>query len=35
MLHSWKLGFQHPRTGEWKVFQARLPQDFADAMRQL
>ena len=35
MLHAWKLGFQHPRTGEWKVFQAPLPDDFADAMTRL
>ena len=33
MLHAWKLGFRHPRTGEWKNFQAPLPNDFADAMR--
>jgi len=35
MLHAWKLGFRHPRTGEWKVFQAPLPDDFANAMKQL
>src|SRR6266487_7192386 len=35
MLHAWKLGFRHPRTGEWKVFQAPLPDDFADAMTRL
>jgi 23S rRNA pseudouridine1911/1915/1917 synthase len=28
MLHSWKLGFRHPRTNEWKEFQAPLPDDF-------
>jgi len=33
MLHAWKLGFRHPRTGEWKNFQAPLPNDFAEAMR--
>jgi 23S rRNA pseudouridine1911/1915/1917 synthase len=33
MLHAWKLGFHHPRTGEWKTFEAALPNDFADAMR--
>jgi len=22
MLHAWKLGFRHPRTGEWKSFEA-------------
>ncbi|PYL09166.1 MAG: RluA family pseudouridine synthase, partial [Verrucomicrobia bacterium] len=35
MLHARKLGFRHPRTGEWKVFQAPLPDDFADAMTRL
>ena len=25
MLHAWKLGFRHPRTEEWKDFQAPLP----------
>ncbi len=33
MLHAWKLGFQHPCTGEWKKFEAPLPEDFTDAMR--
>jgi 23S rRNA pseudouridine1911/1915/1917 synthase len=28
MLHAWKLGFSHPRTGEWKHFEAPLPDDF-------
>lgn len=28
MLHAWKLGFQHPRTREWKSFEASLPDDF-------
>jgi len=35
MLHAWKLGFQHPRTGEWKSFAAPLPNDFTDAMRSI
>jgi 23S rRNA pseudouridine1911/1915/1917 synthase len=35
MLHAWKLGFQHPRTGEWKSFAARLPNDFTDALRSI
>src|SRR6266487_446239 len=29
MLHAWKLGFRHPRSGDWKVFEARLPEDFS------
>jgi 23S rRNA pseudouridine1911/1915/1917 synthase len=32
MLHAWKLGFRHPRTNEWKEFEAPLPADFEDAM---
>jgi 23S rRNA pseudouridine1911/1915/1917 synthase len=34
MLHAWKLGFQHPRTAEWKNFEARLPDDFATAINR-
>ena len=33
MLHAWKLGFQHPRTAEWKAFQAPVPEDFEEAMK--
>jgi 23S rRNA pseudouridine1911/1915/1917 synthase len=32
MLHAWKLGFCHPRTGEWKHFEAPLPDDFNRAI---
>ena len=32
MLHAWKLGFRHPRTAEWKNFEAPLPNDFATAI---
>ena len=35
MLHAWKLGFSHPRTGEWKEFEAPIPSDFEDALAQL
>ena len=35
MLHAWKLAFQHPRTGEWKKFEAPLPVDFRDAASSL
>jgi 23S rRNA pseudouridine1911/1915/1917 synthase len=31
MLHAWKLAFQHPRTGEWKKFEAPAPDDFLQA----
>jgi 23S rRNA pseudouridine1911/1915/1917 synthase len=32
MLHAWKLGFLHPHTGEWKNFEAPLPDDFKGAI---
>jgi len=32
MLHAWKLGFSHPRTGEWKQFEAPVPDDFKQAI---
>jgi 23S rRNA pseudouridine1911/1915/1917 synthase len=32
MLHAWKLGFRHPRTGEWKNFEAPMPEDFRQAI---
>jgi 23S rRNA pseudouridine1911/1915/1917 synthase len=35
MLHAWKLGFQHPRTVEWKSFEAPLPEDFQNALNSL
>jgi len=35
MLHAWKLGFRHPRTEEWKQFEAQLPRDFHDAIKSL
>jgi 23S rRNA pseudouridine1911/1915/1917 synthase len=35
MLHAWKLAFHHPRTKEWKEFEAPAPQDFRDAIRSL
>jgi len=35
MLHAWKLGFEHPRSGERKNFEAPLPQDFQSALNSL
>jgi len=35
MLHAWKLGFRHPRTGEWKNFEATLPDDFNHAIARI
>jgi 23S rRNA pseudouridine1911/1915/1917 synthase len=32
MLHALKLGFHHPRTGEWKNFEAPVPDDFKQAI---
>ncbi len=32
MLHAWKLGFRHPRTEQWKSFEAALPDDFTYAL---
>jgi 23S rRNA pseudouridine1911/1915/1917 synthase len=34
MLHAWKLGFHHPRIGNWKHFEAPLPDDFSQAIGQ-
>lgn len=28
MLHAWRLGFHHPRTGAWVEFTAPPPEDF-------
>jgi 23S rRNA pseudouridine1911/1915/1917 synthase len=35
MLHAWKKAFNHPRTKELMKFEAPLPADFAEAMRQI
>jgi 23S rRNA pseudouridine1911/1915/1917 synthase len=34
ILHAWKLGFFHPRTHEWKNFEAPLPEDFKAAIAE-
>ena len=31
MLHAWKLGFTHPRTGEELLFVSPIPADFLQA----
>jgi 23S rRNA pseudouridine1911/1915/1917 synthase len=31
MLHAWRLGFRHPRTGIWQEFTAPIPEDFRQA----
>jgi 23S rRNA pseudouridine1911/1915/1917 synthase len=28
MLHAWRLGFHHPRTGAWLEITAPIPEDF-------
>jgi len=33
MLHAWKIGFRHLRTGEWTDFRAPLPDDFATELK--
>ena len=35
MLHAYKLSFDHPETGERMEFEAPLPEDFLDVIRQL
>ena len=35
MLHAWKLGFTHPSTAGWKIFEAPMPEDFSEAMESL
>ncbi len=32
MLHAWKLGFVHPRTGEEMRFRSSIPDDFVKAV---
>lgn len=28
MLHAWKLGFSHPKSGDWMEFLSPIPEDF-------
>lgn len=34
-LHAWRLGFRHPADGRLLVFEAPLPDDFADLVKTL
>ncbi|WP_281975605.1 RluA family pseudouridine synthase [Halobacillus litoralis] len=34
-LHAKSLGFEHPRTGEWKKFEVEPPQDFKETLSYL
>jgi 23S rRNA pseudouridine1911/1915/1917 synthase len=33
-LHSWRMGFEHPMTGERLEFEAPMPPDFAEVLDQ-
>ncbi len=35
MLHALKIGFYHPKTGEWMEFTAPIPEDFKKVIRAL
>jgi 23S rRNA pseudouridine1911/1915/1917 synthase len=35
MLHAWRLGFEHPETGEWLDFESRLPEDMKEMIERL
>jgi 23S rRNA pseudouridine1911/1915/1917 synthase len=35
MLHSFRLGFNHPTSGEHTVFEAPLPEDFLETIRDM
>ncbi len=35
MLHARKLAFRHPRSGQWRDFNAPLPDDFKEALEVL
>ncbi|HEV8202960.1 MAG TPA: hypothetical protein VGP98_01915, partial [Pyrinomonadaceae bacterium] len=34
-LHAEKLGFTHPKTGEWVKFESPLPQALAELLTDL
>ena len=35
MLHAWRLGFQHPHTGEEVSFESPLPEDMAAIIQRI
>jgi 23S rRNA pseudouridine1911/1915/1917 synthase len=35
LLHARRLAFRHPRTGQWREFDAPLPDDFKEAIARL
>ena len=34
-LHAYKLGFYHPKTGEWMGFKSELPEDLSVVLNKL
>lgn len=34
-LHSWKLSFKHPRTGEIMAFRKELPEELREFLREI
>lgn len=34
-LHAYKLGFIHPRSGEYMEFESKPPQEFVDTLNQI
>lgn len=34
-LHAYKLGFIHPRSGEYMEFEAKPPKEFVDTLKQI
>ena len=35
MLHAWRLGFTHPQSGAWMVFESPLPEDMVQLIKQI
>jgi 23S rRNA pseudouridine1911/1915/1917 synthase len=35
LLHAWRLGITHPRTGETMTWEAPLPEDFQAVVDKL
>ena len=35
LLHAESISFPHPKTGEWNVYSAKVPQDFQQAIQKL
>jgi 23S rRNA pseudouridine1911/1915/1917 synthase len=35
MLHAWRLGFEHPISGQWQQFEAAMPADMQSVIDML